>query len=516
MNLSTKDVAVRLNSVSFTSAERILILAFGAVLGLHVFLLIVLQPHPVVASRLCTAAAAALTVICALWRAMKVPPSERPIWLWSAAGIFLWAAAHTVETFVGNPNPASNLAIDQSDFIYVIAAFPLLTALSTTHGTKSVRTIFYLNCAQIALGVVLTYFLLYRTSMTPETASTFMGRIYAAECGFLVAVATLRIFIWETLEERRSLRLICVFLWTYLPIELGMDYATEHWRLRAGSLEDLFWSVPFMLAGWQAVTVPIDELHAARTATPNRWRLLLETECPMLLTLAIFLLAAFVTSRHPLVGFSAIFLLLILWGLQSGALQLHYIVGRNLLMEQGKELRVANAALERLSLIDPLTSIPNRRRFNAALDEVWRRAVRKGESVALLSIDIDFFKGANDLHGHAYGDKCITAVAQVLNRQARRPYDLLARYGGDEFLLLLPDTGSDGAIAVAERIHGAIHILQFENRASLFDGLLTVSIGIGFLHAKAGVEPASLVEMSDRALYEAKRLGRNRTALQKL
>lgn len=515
MDIPTKDEAVRLNSISPISAERILILVFGAVMGLHVLLLIVLQPDPVIASRLCTAAAAVLAVMCALWRAMKVPPSERSIWLWSAAGIFLWATAHAVETFIGNPNPASNLAIDQSDFIYVIAAFPLLTALSTTQGTKSVRTILYLNCAQIALAVVLTYCLLYWTSMAPETASTIMQRIYAVECVFLVVVATLRLFIWETMEERRSLRLICVFLWTYLPIEIGMDYATEHWRLRAGNLEDLFWSVPFMLAGWQAVTAPIDGLQSTPSTTPNRWRLLLETQCPMLLTLAIFLLAAFVSSQHPLVGFSAIFLLLILWGLQSGALQLNYIVGRNLLLEQGKELRVANAALERLSLIDPLTSIPNRRRFAVALDEVWRRAVRKDESVALLSIDIDFFKGANDLHSHAYGDKCITAVAQVLDRQAGRPYDLLARYGGDEFFLLLPDTGSNGAIVVADRIHGAIHVLRIENRASLFDGLLTVSIGIGVLDPKPGQDPASLVEMSDRALYEAKGLGRNRTALQK-
>lgn len=116
---------------------------------------------------------------------------------------------------------------------------------------------------------------------------------------------------------------------------------------------------------------------------------------------------------------------------QSAALQLNYIAGRNVLLEQGKELRVANAALERLSLIDPLTSIPNRRRFNAALDEVWRRAVRKCESVALMSIDVNFFKGANDRHGHAYGESCLTAVAQVLDKQAGRPYDLLARYGGE-------------------------------------------------------------------------------------
>ena len=510
------DATVRLHPQVGLSFRKALAFALWAVLGLHAVLLVVLRAHPVTASRLCTAGVAALATLCALWRARQLAPRERATWLWAATGIFLWALAHAVETFIGASSSASNLGVDRSDFIYVIAAFPLLMAFSTTRETESIQTIFYLKWLQIGLAFVLTYYCLYGMSRSAEGAATVMGRIYAVVCVLLALMAAMRLFVWETLEERRSLRTICIFLWIYLPVELGMDYATLHWHLRAGSMADLLWSIPFIVTGWRTLTMPIDEPQARSRKAFRGSRLLVGTLCPMLITTGIFALAASVTSQHLVFGLSAIFVLLVIQGLQSGVLQLNYLSGQTQLLEREHDLKSANEALKELSQLDPLTSIPNRRRFDVALDETWRTGVRKKHSIALLIIDIDFFKGVNDLHGHPYGDECIITVAQLLDHQAGRPYDLLARYGGDEFLLLLPDTGANGAATVADRIHAAVRALNLENCASPLEGRLTVSIGIGVVDAKAGVAADVLVDITDNALYEAKRLGRNQTFIQRL
>jgi diguanylate cyclase (GGDEF)-like protein len=197
--------------------------------------------------------------------------------------------------------------------------------------------------------------------------------------------------------------------------------------------------------------------------------------------------------------------------------QLNYVEGRNLLLEREHELQEANAMLQQLSLEDPLTQIANRRRFEAALKAAWRRGSRKRQPIALLMIDADFFKGVNDLHGHSYGDDCLVAIARIMKENARRPDDIVARLGGEEFALLLPDTDVGGAEAVAKRLQEGIRVLGVANQASPFDKKLTISIGIGWVaQPQAGVDPAVLVDFADEALYEAKHQGRNRTCARKL
>jgi diguanylate cyclase (GGDEF)-like protein len=199
--------------------------------------------------------------------------------------------------------------------------------------------------------------------------------------------------------------------------------------------------------------------------------------------------------------------------MESGVLQWKYLTGQTQLQERERDLWEANAALERLSQLDPLTNISNRRRFDLALDQAGRHAVRHKKPIALLIIDLDFFKGVNDVHGHSYGDVCLVSVARMLAMQAGRPYDLLARYGGDEFFLLLPDTGAHGAAAIADRIHAAVRKMDLENRASPMGGRLTVSVGAGVSDAEFRIGAAALVDLADRALYEAKKRGRNQTCL---
>jgi diguanylate cyclase (GGDEF)-like protein len=169
-----------------------------------------------------------------------------------------------------------------------------------------------------------------------------------------------------------------------------------------------------------------------------------------------------------------------------------------------------NAVLRQMSMEDPLTHIANRRRFETDLEHSWRRGVRKRQPVALLMIDVDFFKGVNDLHGHSYGDECLVKIARMMKEHARRPDDIVARLGGEEFVLLLPDTDSAGAEAVAARLQEGIRDLGVINQASPLEKKLTISIGIGsVIEPQAGVDPAALVDCADEALYAAKHQGRN-------
>ncbi len=439
------------------------------------------------------------------------------MWLWASAGLLLWAVAHIVETVVSHSSAASGLTVDASDFIYLAGTFPLLMALSTTRETESLRAVFALNCAQIGMALVLSYSLLYRMSLSPAAASTVMGKIYGAACILLAIMAMLRAFTWATREERQSVRWICIVLWTYLPVEIGMDYATARWNLRAGTLFDLMWSVPFFMGGWQALHLPVLDSKPEPRSNPTRWRLLVEALCPMLITAGIFALAASITRQHPLLGLSAIFVLLAIQAVQAAVVQLNYLSGRSLLLEREQELRTANAALRQMSHEDPLTQIANRRRFDTALEIAWRRGARKKQPIALLMLDVDFFKGVNDLHGHGYGDECLVAIARIMRQHARRPDDVVARLGGEEFVLLMPDTEGLGAEAIAVHMQEAIRSLAVTNQASPFDKKLTVSIGIGCVnHPEAGVDPTVLVDCADQALYDAKHQGRNRNCTRSL
>jgi diguanylate cyclase (GGDEF)-like protein len=180
-------------------------------------------------------------------------------------------------------------------------------------------------------------------------------------------------------------------------------------------------------------------------------------------------------------------------------------------------LEEANARLRQMSEEDPLTGIANRRRFEEALGRSWRRGARREQPMALLMLDIDFFKGVNDHHGHSYGDECLVAIARLMREHARRPDDIVARLGGEEFVLLLPDTESRGAASIARRMQESVEALGVTNKASPFDQKLTVSIGVGSVNQpRSGVDPTMLVDCADQALYDAKHQGRNRTCTRTL
>lgn len=174
-----------------------------------------------------------------------------------------------------------------------------------------------------------------------------------------------------------------------------------------------------------------------------------------------------------------------------------------------RKLDAANRELTRLSAVDGLTGIANRRLFDESLGREWRRCLRVREPLSLLLCDVDFFKQYNDAYGHQAGDGCLKTVAGLLRAKLRRPADMVARYGGEEFAAVLPDTGADGAELVAENMRTAVEALSIPHDASAA-GVVTISIGAATLVPRLAEGAPTLIMAADWALYEAKRLGRNR------
>lgn len=183
---------------------------------------------------------------------------------------------------------------------------------------------------------------------------------------------------------------------------------------------------------------------------------------------------------------------------------------RDQLIESLEErVKARTAELEVLSRTDALTGVANRRRFDEQLATEWDRSLRARQPLSMVIIDIDYFKALNDGSGHGPADRSLVSVANELSRAARRPGDLTARYGGDEFILLLAETGPEGAMAVARSVQEAIHRLDIPNPGSPVSPKLTVSQGVATAWPSKKGAFSSLLLAADRALYRAKEAGRD-------
>ena len=168
--------------------------------------------------------------------------------------------------------------------------------------------------------------------------------------------------------------------------------------------------------------------------------------------------------------------------------------------------------LENLSNVDGLTGIPNRRRFDEYLAREWRRARRTQKDLSVIIMDIDQFKNFNDVHGHLQGDECLRRVAALFQQTPKRPADLVARFGGEEFVVLLPETGLDPALKMAETIRAAVEELAIPHETPEGRSAVTISCGVACITPDAESAPEDLLDAADRMLYQVKNSGRNGVA----
>lgn len=180
------------------------------------------------------------------------------------------------------------------------------------------------------------------------------------------------------------------------------------------------------------------------------------------------------------------------------------------LTESHKKLEESNAILQRLSTMDGLTGLSNRRHFDETLLSEWRIGLRDKTILSVIMIDIDFFKKYNDGYGHQGGDDCLKGVAKILGETVHRAGDFVARYGGEEFVVVLRNTDAKGAAVLAEQMRANVEAQHIPHAYSAVADHVSISLGVAGMQPDDSATPADLLAKADGALYKAKEHGRNR------
>jgi diguanylate cyclase (GGDEF)-like protein len=193
-------------------------------------------------------------------------------------------------------------------------------------------------------------------------------------------------------------------------------------------------------------------------------------------------------------------------GIATGTLNILRDISERMRAEE--KLQQAYNAVEALAITDALTGLANRRRFDQYLAGEWRRGLRDRLPLSMLLIDVDLFKSYNDTYGHVRGDSCLKQISEAALDVVSRPGDLVARFGGEEFAVILPNTSNEGASRIAHEICEALRHKMLPHSCNP-TGIMTVSVGCGTMVPSFGLHSVNLIELADDALYKAKRNGRN-------
>ena len=195
------------------------------------------------------------------------------------------------------------------------------------------------------------------------------------------------------------------------------------------------------------------------------------------------------------------------WQQESMSRELGQIT--NSLRDRNKQLREARQQLTDLANIDELTGLGNRRVVNKVLREEVNRARRAGTSISVVLIDVDHFKNYNDTYGHPAGDEVLRSLGEIMQNATARAGEVIARYGGEEFIAILPNTELSDAVRMAERLQTLVREENMPHRSSEVADRITISQGVASVRPTEDIDPASIVDSADAALYRAKREGRN-------
>ncbi|WP_426701001.1 diguanylate cyclase [Rhodanobacter sp. Col0626] len=409
-------------------------------------------------------------------------------WIALALAMLSWAGGMAAgmyqEVFLANVDTTPGLSM----LLYVLYGVPLTFVLASSE-----NEVWHVRLIDGVLALMLGYlFFVHTFSFATASSATPQGIVnlrlmFDIENAFILAFAMVRYVASGDAASRGFFRVLAIFALVYMLAAFYINHL-EPEDVDYGGFGDLVIDVPFL------VLVAIAGIGSSRGGIKPSTRLahIVRAGSPLMLPVTLLVVSSFIVRRHLDLAVAGFVVATLGYGLRSVLTQVRSF-------EHERQL-------DELARIDTLTGLANRRQFDEVLRHEWNRAQRSGEGLALLMIDIDHFKAFNDTFGHQEGDLCLRDVAQVLANTASRGSDLVARYGGEEFAVVLSSTTFEQACQVAESMRASVHRQLAVSR----EGLVTVSIGTGFMQRTNGGDAAELFAAADAALYEAKRTGRNR------
>lgn len=481
---------------------RIYLIAVAVLLA-HAFAVFVAPAVGMAISYLFFFALGAVAVVATAQRTWAGPVRDLR-WLALAASLVLWLTGMALSArqnyVMDNANPAPG----DSMFFYILYVVPVLVALSSSTVGLQQRWGVVIDLGLAALMGVMFYVRVFELVTTVGAAgrpdAIAIVTMLDIESMFVTFVAVVRLLASERQREAGFYRVVAAFFVVY---SVACFYYNHYIALGDypdfGSAWDVLLDMPFLAL--------LIALYNSPRSGRLRWRppvflvRVVQSGSPIFMAVSVMVLALIVMPHHVPLGVAGCVAAVLGIGIRSTLIQVN-------LVEVESQLQAQQVALEGLAYRDGLTELGNRRALDATLLREWHLTVERGEPVALLMIDIDFFKQFNDSYGHLAGDECLRGVAGALNTRLGRETDFLARYGGEEFALIAPATTLAGAHQLAHELRERVQRLGIANDGSPY-GVVTVSIGVA-----AGVEsptagPLSLLQAADTALYRAKDSGRN-------
>ncbi len=448
-------------------------------------------------------AALALASVVLAWRRSGTPRDRR--WWLLFASLVLWVVGMSLSARQNYVLENSNPAPGDSMFFYILYVLPVLVAVSSAPVAARKK---WAAAIDLVLATLLGV-LFYVRTFSIVSMEGAMGTQQAVDVAYMLdfenacpaIAASLRYLATDRAEDHFFFRGVTAFFVTYAIA--GFFY--NHYVALAGHPEfgtsswDALLDLPF-LALFVAAVAPQPRRHWHPPVYLVRF---VQSASPTFLAMSVLGFGLMVIPGYPTLGIIGAIAAVIGIGLRG-------TLARVDLVEEEYRLVRSRDELEGLVFVDSLTGLANRRALDERLLREWHRPGQH-EPIALLMIDVDFFKEYNDRYGHLAGDDCLRTLATGLVGRGVRAGDFIARFGGEEFAVIAPATSLADALALAEDLRAQVQALSVVHPLSPF-GVLTISIGVANVPVSDEGGPLDLLNAADRALYRAKQSGRNRVA----
>lgn len=458
--------------------------------AVHGALLIVSGAHAWLVSLIFLTLAPLMAGAACLYRARRSGYARG--WAGLSFALLLWAAGMAGNLYSGLVLDSWSGVGTLSMLLFILYGVPIILMLAVP---EQEHWLMRLIDALLAFGLGYLFFRHTAAFATAAEANpenlVRLRLMFDIENLFIMLFALIRFHVSSDRAQHRFFGCLSVYAILYLATAAFINHL--HSDVYYGHWPDIVIGLPFLVLASLALgeAGPADNVPRASFAFERAVRV----GGALILPTMLLIVSALLVRSHPLHAIAGCAAAILGYGFRATFVQMRSLN--------------AHERLERLTLIDALTGLANRREFDASLRREWGRAHRTGEGLALLMIDIDHFKLLNDSFGHPAGDRKLRDVAQALAACAKRPSDLVARYGGEEFAAILPGVTPAQAVAFAETMRAAVERLDLRSPAPA--GHVTVSIGVGHIDQVGDRDVAALIAAADAALYEAKQGGRNRT-----